>query len=65
MLPQNLPFRVIRANSEDEVIACAGNLIVGRAAYETTVRLYPKDLIQYREGARVIACRDLKASAQN
>jgi hypothetical protein len=63
MLPQNLPFRVIRADSEDadsedEVIACAGNLIVGRAAYETAVRLYPKDLIQYREGARVITRRD-------
>jgi hypothetical protein len=65
MLPQNLPFRVIPANSEDEVIACAGNLIVGRAAYETAVRLYPKDLIQYREAARVIACRGPKASAQN
>jgi hypothetical protein len=33
MLPENLPFRVIRANSEDEVIARAANLIVGRAAY--------------------------------
>jgi hypothetical protein len=54
MLPQNLPFRVIPANSEDEVIACAGNLIVGRAAYETAVRLYPKDLIQGgRKGDRM------------
>jgi hypothetical protein len=59
MLPENLPFRVIRANSEDEVIARAANLIVGRAAYETAVRLYPRDLIQYREGARVIACSDV------
>jgi hypothetical protein len=58
MLSENLPFRVIRTNSEDEVIARAANLIVGRAAYETAVRLYPKDLIQYREGARVIACSD-------
>jgi len=35
MLPEGLPFRVIRVNSEDEVIARASNLIVGRAAYET------------------------------
>jgi hypothetical protein len=34
------------------------NLIVGRAAYETAVRLYPKDLIHYRHGARIIARSD-------
>jgi hypothetical protein len=45
MLPDDLPFRVIRVNSEDEVIARANNLLVGRAAYETAVRLYPRDLI--------------------
>jgi hypothetical protein len=28
---------------------------VGRAAYETAVRLYPRDTIQYRDGARIIA----------
>jgi len=41
MLPEDLPFRVIRVNSDDEVTARANNLIVGRAAYETAVRLYP------------------------
>lgn len=45
MHPENLPFRVIRINSEDEVIARANNPIVGRAVYETAVRLYPKDTI--------------------
>jgi hypothetical protein len=55
MLPENLPFRVIR---EDEVIARANNLLVGRAAYETAVRLYPRDLIMYRDGARIIARSD-------
>jgi hypothetical protein len=55
MHPENLPFRVIRVSSEDEVIARANNLIIGRAAYETAVRLYPRDTIQYREGARIIA----------
>jgi hypothetical protein len=36
--------------------------IVGRAAYETAVRLYPRDVIQYREGARIIARSEPKAS---
>ena len=51
MLPDILPFRVIRANSEDEVIARAANLIVGRAAYETAVRLYPNDRNERRTPA--------------
>jgi hypothetical protein len=54
----DLPFRV---NSEDEVIARANNLIVGRAAYETAARLYPRDTIQYRDGARIIAKSEPKA----
>jgi hypothetical protein len=58
MLPENLPFRVIRVNSQDEVLARAANLIVGRAAFETAVRLYPRDTIQYRDGARIIARSD-------
>ena len=29
MLPEDLPFRVIRVNTEDEVIARANNLLVG------------------------------------
>jgi hypothetical protein len=47
MHPEDLPFRVIRVNSEGEVIARANNLLA--------VRLYPKDTIQYRDGARIIA----------
>jgi hypothetical protein len=34
------------------------NLIVGRAASETHVWLYPKDTIQHRDGARIIARSD-------
>jgi len=30
MLPEDLPFRVIRVNSEDEVLARANNLLVVR-----------------------------------
>jgi hypothetical protein len=29
------PFRAVRVNPEDEVIACANNLVVGDAAYQT------------------------------
>lgn len=61
MHPEDLPFRVIR-NSDDEVIARANNLLVGRAAYETAVRLYPRDVIQYRDGARIIARSEPKTS---
>jgi len=61
MLPEDLPFRVIRVISEDEVITRANNLLVGRAAYETAVRLYPRDVIHYRDGARIIARSKPKA----
>jgi hypothetical protein len=47
-----------KINSQDEVIARANNLLVGRAAYETAVRLYPRDVIHYRDGARIIARSD-------
>jgi hypothetical protein len=30
MLPEDLPFRVIRINSQDEVLARAANLVIGR-----------------------------------
>jgi hypothetical protein len=58
MLPEDLPFKIVRINSHDEVLACAANLIVGRAAYETAVRMFPRDTIQYRNGARIIARSD-------
>ncbi len=58
MPPEDLPFKVVRTNSHDEVLARANNLVVGRAAYETARRLHPQDLIQYRDGARVIARSD-------
>lgn len=50
-----LPFKVVRTNSHDEVIARANSLLVGRAAYETARRLYPSDRVDYRDGARIIA----------
>jgi predicted RNA-binding protein YlxR (DUF448 family) len=57
MLPEDLPYRVVRTN-DDEVLVRAANLHIGRAAYETAIRLFPKDAIQYRNGAQIIARSD-------
>jgi hypothetical protein len=54
MLDDDLPFKVVRTNSDEEVLARAANLLVGRAAYETAVRLFPRDAIQLRHGGQVI-----------
>jgi len=58
MYPEELPFKVVRTNGHDEVLARAANLLVGRAAYETARRLFPIDIIHFRDGARVIARSD-------
>jgi hypothetical protein len=58
MLDEDLPFKVVRTNSHDEILARAANLLVGRAAYETAIRLFPKDAIQFRNGAQIIARSD-------
>lgn len=58
MVDEDLPFKVVRTNSHDEILARAANLLVGRAAYETAIRLFPNDNIQYRNGAQIIAMSD-------
>jgi hypothetical protein len=58
MLPEDLPFKVVRVNSHDDILVRTANLHIGRAAYETAVRLFPKDVIQYRNGAQIIARSD-------
>ena len=58
MPDEDLPFEVVRTNAHDEIIARAANLLLGRAAYETAVRLYPKYRVEYRCGARVIERSD-------
>jgi hypothetical protein len=50
----DLAFKVVRANSHDEVLARTCNLLIGRAAYETAARMYPTDVIVCCHGARVI-----------
>jgi hypothetical protein len=50
----SIQVKVVRTNGGDEVLAQAANLLIGRAAFETARRLYPRDLIEYRQGAQVI-----------
>jgi hypothetical protein len=58
MYDEELPFKVVRTNGHDEVLACTANLIMGRAAYETAVSMFPGDVIHYRNGAQIIARSD-------
>jgi hypothetical protein len=58
MYQEELPFKVVRTNGHDEVLARAANLIVGRAAYETAIRMFPNDTIHYRNGAQIVARSD-------
>jgi hypothetical protein len=54
MAEEDCPFEVVCTNGSDEVLVYANNLLIGRAAFETAKRLFPKDLIEYRNGAQVI-----------
>ena len=54
MPDEGLPFKVVRTNAHDEVLARTANLLIGRAAFETAKRLYPKDVLEYRKGAQVL-----------
>jgi hypothetical protein len=54
MFAEDCPFKVVRTNGSDEVLARAANLLIGRAAFETARRMYPKDVLEYRRGAQVL-----------
>jgi hypothetical protein len=54
MPDEEFPFKVVRTNGHDEVLAPSINLLMARAAFETAKRLYPKDAIEYRKGAQVL-----------
>jgi hypothetical protein len=50
MFDDDCPFKVVRTNGSHEVLARAANLLIGRAAFETAKRMYPRDLIEYLAG---------------
>jgi hypothetical protein len=54
MATEDCPFKVVRTNGSDEVPARAINLVIGRAAFETAKRMFPKDLVEFRNGAQII-----------
>ena len=50
-----LSFKIVRLEKAgQEVLARAGNFIVARAAFDTSVSLWPNAEIELRQGARVI-----------
>jgi hypothetical protein len=54
MADEEFPFKVVRTNGHDEVLARSINPLMGRAAFETAKRLYPRDQLEYRKGAQVL-----------
>jgi hypothetical protein len=54
MYAEECPFKIVRTNGNDEVLSRASNLLIGRAAFGTARRMYPRDLIEYQLGAQVI-----------
>jgi hypothetical protein len=63
MFAEDCPFKVVRTNGSDEVLARAANLLIGRAAFETARRMYPKDVVEYRRGAQVLDRSEPEATA--
>jgi hypothetical protein len=53
-MTDELPFKVVRSNGTDEVLARAVNLLIARGAYREAARMYPDELLQLRQGARII-----------
>jgi hypothetical protein len=48
-------FKIVQVEGgRDELVATAGNFQVARAAYDTAVSVWPKALIELRQGARVV-----------
>ena len=55
-MADDLPFKVVRSHESDndEVLARASNLLIARGAYSVAARMYPDDLIELRQGARIV-----------
>jgi len=53
-MTDELPFKVVRSNSHDELLAQAVNLLIARGAYQAAAKMYPDELIELRQAARII-----------
>ena len=51
---EELGFKIVRTNGHDEVLARAATLNIGRLVLRAVSGLYPRDLIQLRQGARIV-----------
>jgi hypothetical protein len=56
-MDEDLPFKVVRT-------ACCCNLLIGRAAFERAAKMYPKDLIEYRQRRSINAANQSKEGQQ-
>jgi hypothetical protein len=45
-MTDEVPFKVVRSNGHDEVLARAMNLLIARAAYLEAARLYPESCVR-------------------
>jgi len=54
MNDDDLPFKVVRSNGSDELLARATNMVIAKGAYSAAAQMYPDDKIELRQGARVI-----------
>jgi hypothetical protein len=52
-------FKIVQVEGgRDELVATADNFLIARAAYDTAVSLWPKAVIELRQGARVVQKSD-------
>jgi hypothetical protein len=48
-------FKVVQVEGgRDKLVATARHFLIARAAYDTALSLWPKALIELRQGARVV-----------
>ena len=63
-MADDLFFKVVRADADGhlEVLGLAINVSIARGAYDSAVRMYPKDHIELREGAKIVASSKASSS---
>jgi len=55
-MSENFPFTIwLVIGDNGEQVGAGLNLPIAHAAYEKAVHLYPLDLIELRQGARIVA----------
>ena len=55
MEDEELGFKVVKdLGAHDEILARAANLLIARGAYAAAVKMYPDEVIELRQGARVV-----------